>query len=103
MLVTPGLLSTSRWLLRERAKPAMKTGDANARRGSHSQRMKKHASPKPSGKTRVFRMLWTFSTMPKWRGQDLNLRPRGYEPRELPDCSTPRHECRPRPSATISC
>ncbi len=27
----------------------------------------------------------------KWRGQDLNLRPRGYEPRELPDCSTPRH------------
>ena len=28
----------------------------------------------------------------EWRGQDLNLRPRGYEPRELPDCSTPRHE-----------
>ena len=27
----------------------------------------------------------------KWRGQDSNLRPRGYEPRELPDCSTPRH------------
>lgn len=24
------------------------------------------------------------------RGQDLNLRPRGYEPRKLPDCSTPR-------------
>ena len=24
------------------------------------------------------------------RGQDLNLRPRGYEPRELPGCSTPR-------------
>ena len=23
------------------------------------------------------------------RGQDLNLRPRGYEPRELPGCSTP--------------
>ena len=28
--------------------------------------------------------------MSKWRGQDSNLRPRGYEPRELPDCSTPR-------------
>ena len=28
----------------------------------------------------------------KWRGQDSNLRPRGYEPRELPGCSTPRHE-----------
>ncbi len=26
----------------------------------------------------------------KLRGQDLNLRPRGYEPRELPGCSTPR-------------
>ncbi len=26
-----------------------------------------------------------------WRGQDLNLRPLGYEPNELPDCSTPRH------------
>ena len=28
------------------------------------------------------------------RGQDLNLRPSGYEPDELPDCSTPRQwEC----------
>ena len=27
----------------------------------------------------------------EWRGQDLNLRPRGYEPRELPYCSTPRY------------
>jgi hypothetical protein len=24
------------------------------------------------------------------RGKDLNLRPLGYEPNELPDCSTPR-------------
>ena len=24
-------------------------------------------------------------------GQDLNLRPFGYEPNELPGCSTPRH------------
>ena len=28
----------------------------------------------------------------KLRGEDLNLRPSGYEPDELPDCSTPRHE-----------
>src|SRR5512134_760407 len=27
---------------------------------------------------------------PGLRGQDLNLRPSGYEPDELPDCSTPR-------------
>ena len=27
----------------------------------------------------------------KLRGQDSNLRPRGYEPRELPGCSTPRY------------
>ena len=25
------------------------------------------------------------------RGGDLNPRPLGYEPNELPDCSTPRH------------
>jgi len=31
----------------------------------------------------------------KLRGQDLNLRPSGYEPDELPDCSTPRQSGRP--------
>ena len=31
----------------------------------------------------------------RWlRGLDLNQRPSGYEPDELPDCSTPRHRIR---------
>ena len=29
------------------------------------------------------------------RGQDLNLRPSGYEPDELPGCSTPRYQRKP--------
>ena len=33
---------------------------------------------------RVFQRNWL-------RGRDLNPRPLGYEPNELPDCSTPRH------------
>ena len=28
------------------------------------------------------------------RGKDLNLRPSGYEPDELPDCSIPRYQAR---------
>ena len=30
-----------------------------------------------------------------WRGADLNHRPSGYEPDELPDCSTPRRPTKP--------
>ena len=34
-----------------------------------------------------------------WRGRDLNPRPPGYEPGELPDCSTtqPQHNVAERP------
>ncbi len=37
------------------------------------------------------------------RGQDLNLRPSGYEPDELPGCSTPRYVLSPRKDGGCSC
>ena len=33
----------------------------------------------------LFETIYTW-----WRGLDLNQRPFGYEPNELPGCSTPR-------------
>ena len=36
------------------------------------------------------------------RGQDLNLRPSGYEPDELPGCSTPRQNAK-RGAMPASC
>src|SRR5439155_13461362 len=44
-------------------------------------------------------LIWSFSG---WRGQDLNLRPSGYEPDELPDCSTPRRESGSIPSREVT-
>jgi hypothetical protein len=49
----------------------------------------------PTG-NRDFRYCYTVTSVNGcwWRGWDLNPRPSGYEPDELPDCSTPRREKR---------
>ena len=57
-------------------------GPAHEMKGSPAQR----TTPRSPGKR-----PWGWFC--EWRGQDSNLRPRGYEPRELPGCSTPRRLC----------
>ena len=49
--------------------------------------MLSHQRKKPSKLLDLLGFQWL-------RGQDLNLRPSGYEPDELPDCSTPHQEGR---------
>ena len=61
--------------------------DSRSSRGWKSRRRATRARPT----LRRCLPMWGFRLLRWWRGQDLNLRPLGYEPNELPDCSTPRH------------
>ena len=49
---------------------------------------KQNADPRAG--VRLFTKLLLLFENSWLRGQDLNLRPLGYEPNELPGCSTPR-------------
>ncbi len=57
----------------------------------HTRHTRKKPRHKASASFVHTRVRFRSTACVKWRGQDSNLRPRGYEPRELPDCSTPRH------------
>jgi hypothetical protein len=46
---------------------------------------------KPRTPVNYLMMLDVAAKLMWLRGGDLNPRPLGYEPNELPDCSTPRH------------
>jgi uncharacterized membrane protein len=70
---------------------ALLIGVAGPRTHTHTHSMHEQAAPRrdEARSGRASQVL--VSTVHIWlRGQDLNLRPLGYEPNELPGCSTPR-------------
>jgi hypothetical protein len=84
------ILPTLGWMPLSKPSPSqVMTGRADLRR--------RHCST-TAGASRLWAshsLGWPRSALSEWRGEDLNLRPSGYEPDELPDCSTPRRRQHP--------
>ena len=60
---------------------------------SHSRIKLGYPAQKQRGRMTGPAVTSLFSMSAWLRGVDLNHRPLGYEPNELPDCSTPQEKC----------
>ena len=74
--------------------PRVEAGDRDLSDRAVTTQTSSQSKTPPLGRRLPIRKL-LFLIENLWlRGQDLNLRPLGYEPNELPGCSTPRLKVR---------
>ena len=84
-------LPRSRPTRRQRGRPAEQTAATASFLHSKKGPASLHSETDPIS---AIPRMEIFLKGPLLRGQDLNLRPLGYEPSELPNCSTPRRTSR---------